>query len=89
LGGSSVFRRRNLDRFGVGYFNYGLSDVLKNALLAPPLGLRVGNEAGAEVFYNYALTRWLRVTADMQVLPPTIDGRKTLVFGALRLKVSL
>lgn len=89
LGGTGLIGGRKLDRFGVGYFRYGISNALKNALIAPPVLLRINNESGAEIFYNYAVTRSFRLTADLQILPPTIATKDTtLVFGALRAKIS-
>jgi porin len=85
LGGTALFRSRALDRFGVGYFSLGLSDTLKD-FFQPLFPIR--RERGFEAFYNLAATRWLRVTADVQVLPATIVGRDTKVFGALRTKIS-
>jgi porin len=86
IGGSGLFANRSNDRFGVGYFSLGLSDTLKDFL--QPL-FPVRRERGMEAFYSFAVMRWLRVTADVQVLPATIVGEDTKVFGALRTKISL
>ncbi|MCI0388397.1 MAG: carbohydrate porin [Acidobacteria bacterium] len=85
IAGTGLIRGRSLDRFGVGFFNYRLSDALRDAVR--PI-VRIKNEKGGEVFYNFAVTPWFRVTADMQILPPTIEKRDTTVFFALRGKVS-
>jgi porin len=84
LGGASPLRARKLDTFGVGYFYVGISDSLKN--FAPRL-LPLGDEQGVEVFYNFALTPWARITPDFQVVIPARQRVDTaLVFG-LRAKV--
>jgi hypothetical protein len=36
------------------------------------LGLGVDNELGGEAFYNLAVTPWLRVTLDAQVIDPAL-----------------
>lgn len=54
LGGTSPFGKRVLDRFGVGYFRYGLNFNLRNAVSSPPISLHINTETGAELFYNFA-----------------------------------
>lgn len=66
----------------MGYFRYGLSNALKEALIGPPLSFRLNNEASAELFYNFAIKRWCGLTADFQVHPPTLATMDTVVFGA-------
>ena len=85
IGGTALFSSRTLDRFGVGYFSLGLSDALKD-FVQPFFTIR--RERGFESFYSCAVTRWLRVTGDVQVLPATVVDRDTKVFGAVRTKVS-
>ena len=48
----------------------------------------VRRERGFESFYSCAVTPWLRVTGDVQVLPATVVDRDTKVFAAVRTKVS-
>ena len=48
----------------------------------------VRRERGFESFYSCAVTPWLRVTGDVQVLPATVVDRDTQVFAAVRTKVS-
>lgn len=88
IGGTGLTRRRPLDRFGVGYFRDGLSSALKNALILPPVSLRLNNESGTEMFYNFAVTRWCGLTADLQLHPPTLATNDTIAFVALRGKIS-
>lgn len=85
LGGTSLFKSRKTDRFGIGFFTYGLSNALKDAL-RPVLNIR--REFGAEAFYRFSITPWLHITPDLQVLPPTIVNKDTRVFFAVRTKIN-
>lgn len=67
LAGSGLIPGRPNDRFGVGYFYFGFSDVLKGEL--SPL-FRLRNQEGVEIFYNLAVTPWLRLSADVQFIKP-------------------
>jgi porin len=60
LGGTGLFRGRELDGFGVGYFYYDLSDDLQDELT--PVGDRLGDEQGVEAYYSFAVTPWFFVT---------------------------
>jgi porin len=80
LGGSSPLPNRPLDFFGVAYYYLSISDNLKD-IVRPVLPLR--NERGVELFYKFGVTPWFYVTADMQVVTPTIGFADTsLVLGA-------
>jgi porin len=60
IGGSSLLPGRPDDRFGVAYFNFGFSNVLKEEI-SPIIQLRA--QSGVEVFYDVAVTPWFRVAA--------------------------
>jgi porin len=64
LAGNNMMAGRQLDRFGIGYYQYTLSDHLVNSL--PIIGPRLGPQKGVEAFYNWAITPWFRLTADWQ-----------------------
>ena len=70
IGGTGLFRGRELDSFGVGYYYYNLSNALQDSL--NDLGRRVsfGNEQGLEAYYNYAVTPWFYLAADFQYIQP-------------------
>jgi len=68
LGGNNLMAGRQLDRWGVVYFAYRLSDAFKDSL--PIIGRRIEPEKGAEVFYNWAVTPWFRLSADAQWVRP-------------------
>lgn len=84
VGGTGVFGRE-LDRWGVAYFRYGLSDELKDGLAR--LGVRRRDEQGVEAYYNLALTPWLRLTANLQWINPTNPVRRDAMFAGLRTQV--
>lgn len=67
IGGSSLIPEREDDRFGIAYFRYGTSDDLKEGL--GPL-FNLDDEQGVEAFYNFAVTPWFRLTADIQFIDP-------------------
>lgn len=85
LGGTGLFRGRDLDAFGAGYFYYDLSDDLQ-AMLSPGND-RFRDEQGAEVYYAYALAPWCFVTADIQYIAPPRRSLDNALIAALRLNV--
>jgi porin len=84
IGGTSPIPGRDRDRFGVGVFYVGFSDELKEGL-RPLLPLR--DEYGAEIFYNFAVTPWFRLTADLQVIRPGLDGQDPAVIAGVRAQI--
>lgn len=85
LSGHGMVASRPRDSFGVGYFYYDFSETLADSLEAV---LPIGYEQGLEVFYNAAITGWLRLTADLQVVAPLPEERGMTVVGSLRLNVA-
>jgi porin len=67
IGGDGLLRGRPKDRFGLGYYYVGLSAALKDAL-SPAIRLR--DEHGGELFYDFAVNDYLRLAADAQVIEP-------------------
>ena len=72
IGGTSPLSGRADDKFGVGFFYYGYSNELKSHL--EPV-VQLGDEYGAEVFYNFAITKWFKVTADAQAIAPAVKAQ--------------
>jgi porin len=60
---------RPFDRFGIGYYYIDVESPRFEGPLRTRKFLR--DEWGFEVFYNVALTPWLRLTPDLQVIGPT------------------
>ncbi|QGM46352.1 carbohydrate porin [Methylocystis heyeri] len=84
LGGNNLLEGRELDRWGVGFFHYGLSAPLLAGLAALQIYRR--SEGGVEAFYNYAITPWLRLSADMQVVEPWTATKTRATYAGLRLQ---
>jgi porin len=78
VGGKGLIPSRDLDRFGIGY--YYLS-VKNPTLQIPIIGTKsfLRDEWGFEAFYNVALTPWLLLTPDVQVVGPS--QKKRIVSG--------
>jgi porin len=85
LGGTSFIPGRALDRWGVAYFRYNLSDDLLSGLST--LGVNLRDEQGAEAYYNLAVTPWFRLTANVEYIKPFRPDREDAVFVGLRSQV--
>lgn len=85
LGGASPLQGRPLDRWGIAYFKYGLSDDLKRGLRT--YGISIRNEQGIEAFYNLAVTPWLRITANVQWIDTYSADRTSATYAGLRTQV--
>ena len=59
---------RDLDQFGIGYYY----TIIRNPTLQTPIGTQsfLRDEWGFEAYYNVALTPWLLLTPDLQVIGP-------------------
>jgi len=84
LAGNNLLAGRENDRWGVGFFHYGLSRPLLSGLAARRIYRR--SEGGVEAFYNWAITPWLRLSADVQLVDPWNQGKARAVYTALRLQ---
>ncbi len=84
VGGNSPIPSRRHDRFGVAYFRYSLSNDLVDGLRP---AVRLGDEQGIEAFYSFALTRWLLITGNAQLVNPAVADNDTAVFLGLRTQI--
>jgi porin len=84
LAGNNLLVGRELDRWGVGFFHYGVSAPLLEGLAALRVDRR--SEGGFEAFYNYAVTPWLRLSADVQVIELWSERKTRATYMALRLQ---
>jgi porin len=88
LGGNGLFERRRNDEFGIGYAYTDLSEVLKDNL--DPLRFRrLQAEHQVEMFYNFHITPWLRLTADLQILRPARPVARIAIVPGARAEVIL
>jgi porin len=71
LGGKGLLPWRRGDTWGIGGFYLGMSD---EDLLE---GLSVSDEVGGDVFYNIALTPWLHLVLDAQVIDSALPRTGT------------
>ena len=69
FGGKGMIPGRSSDRFGIGYYYDSIRNpTLQTNLLGTKTFLR--DDWGFEAFYDIALTPWLLLTPDVQVLGP-------------------
>ena len=84
LAGNNLLAGRENDRWGVGFFHYGLSNLLLSGLAINRVYRQ--SEGGVETFYNLAITPWLRLSADLQVIDPWNLTKSRATYAALRLQ---
>jgi porin len=84
LAGNNLAPGRENDQWGVGYFHYGLTTPLLAGLAERRIERR--SEGGVEAFYNWAITPWLRLSGDLQIVDPWNANRPRATYMALRLQ---
>jgi porin len=77
IGGTGLIPGRSQDQYGIGYYYYSVSDVLKNSLRND----NIRDEQGVEIFYNAALTPWLSVGPDLQIIEPALNKEQAVFYG--------
>ena len=77
---SQFYQGINADDGDDGYYYDGFSQSLKDAVADIQT---IRDEAGLEVFYDFELTPWCHVGADLQVIRPGL-GESTAVIPGLR-----
>jgi porin len=85
IGGTGLIPHRSRDNWGVGYYYAAPTSDLQH-MPAPYPG--IFHEQALEVFYILALTPWLVLGADVQVVSPSMAS-ETAVFPGLRLVIKL
>lgn len=86
IGGTGLFRGRELDSFGIGYYYYDLSDALQETINNSRT-VRVGNEQGAEAYYSYAVTPWFFLTGDLEYIDPPLATIENAFIAGLRANI--
>ena len=71
MGGSGYLLEHPNDTFGIAYFRTELSSTLEDQL-APVLALK--GEGGVEMLCNVAVTRWFRITGNVQFIKPALGA---------------
>ncbi len=88
LQGQGLIHGRPADTMGAGYFYNQLSSDFKRLVNVLP-GSDLRNTQGVELYYNYAVTPWFRLTADLQVIEnQNVDDDTALILG-MRAKIDL
>ena len=77
IGGKGVIPGRALDEFGVGYYYIDISNPKFTGPLATRSFLR--DEYGVEAYYNLAITPWMKLTPDIQVIRPAQKDKVNVV----------
>jgi porin len=79
VGGQGMLPGRDRDRFGIGVYYTSFSRDLRGLILD-------SSEIGLEVFYNIAVTNWLYVTPDIQVIEPAGRSSDTAFITGVRVQ---
>ena len=83
VGGKGMFESRPLDKFGFGYYYMNIDNPSLQVLLRTREFLR--DEYGFEAFYNIAITPWLQLTPDIQVVRGAQKDKVSIGRGPLGL----
>jgi porin len=83
VGGKGMFESRPNDKFGFGYYFLNISNPTIQGPLQTTRLLR--DEYGFEAFYNVAITPWLLLTPDLQVIRGAQKDKVNVVQGPLGL----
>jgi porin len=67
------------------YFRDNLDPDLKQSFAT--LGVDLRDESGWEVFYNFAVTQWFHLTADLQFIQPGLAGGQRATYLGLRSQI--
>jgi porin len=86
IGGNGLVESRRNDEFGIAYAYSDLSEVLKDNIDPLAIGL-LRAEHQVEVFYNFHITPWLRLTGDLQILRPVRPRVDTAIVPGGRLEI--
>jgi porin len=81
LAGHGMVPGRPHDSFGIGGFAYNFSNALQDSV--DPL-VNFNDEQGLELWYSFAVTPWLKLTADTQLVNPARGDADAAVIAGLR-----
>ena len=97
VGGNGAIPGRKSDNFGIGWARTQFSDNFL-PLLRQRFHLGLDQEDAVEMFYNAAITQWLRMSLDLQVINTglqktlsddrnSLKGVDTAVVGGVRMYI--
>ena len=78
LQGTGLIPGRSHDNWGVGYYYDAWSNNLKDSFESI---ITIRDEQGWEIFYNFAVTPWLVLGADLQIIEPSLANDTAVFFG--------
>ena len=88
VGGKGMFESRPNDKFGFGYYFLNMSNPSIRVNISNPIiqdlvltKKFLRDEYGFESFYNVAVTPWLLLTPDVQIIRGTQKDKRTIVPG--------
>ena len=67
MGGKGVISGRPLDQFGIGYYYMNVSHPTLTGIIDQQF---LRDEQGFEAYYNFAITPWMKLTPDIQIIRP-------------------
>lgn len=80
IGGNSFIKNRSNDKWGIAYYNYGLSKPVEDVSLS--LGTKLHNEQGLEMFYQAWLTPYFSLGTNVQWVDPVVaDNKNSFLLG--------
>ena len=82
ISGEAMWRSRPFDGFGVGVYLYNWTSGLATTLQTAPQ-----QEVGLELYYNVALTTWLTLSPNLQLIQPATTGAPLLTVLGIRSRV--
>jgi carbohydrate-selective porin OprB len=83
VGGKRVILGRDRDTFGIGYYYLVLSDKLPKLIQHGARG-----EQDGELGYNIAVTPWLRIAPDLEIVSPARKSAETTPVAGVRVKIA-
>ena len=86
VGGNVLGRTRRDDTFGIGWY-YASTSPQIGTLITSQFG-PIGNGQGIECFYNFELTRAVRITPDLQYVVPSLRSAEPALIAGVRALVS-
>jgi porin len=86
VGGNVPATTRRHDTFGIGWY-YASTSSLIGTLITSQFG-PIGDGQGVECFYNYQLTRAIRITPDVQYVVPALRAAEPALIAGVRALVS-
>jgi porin len=87
IGGNSFISKRSIDKWGLAFYHYSLSNPIDK--LAAFLGSPLRNETGVEFFYQSWLTSWLSLGANVQWINPVVKNNPGAMFLGFRSSLKL